>query len=408
MRRREAIAGAVSALSLLRGAAEAAQLPDSALFEKDPEAYWRRVREEQFLLPDWRVFLNNGSLGIIPRPVLEVMTNYLKSAAGLESDEYPRWGYETLDAQRAEFAGFCGARPEDLAFVHNATEAMSIIAAGIDLKAGDEVVISDQEHPSGKNPWFEKRARFGLEVREVKLPLPPASPEQLVDVMVSALGPKTRVLSFSGIVTTTGLVMPARPICDEARRKGVVTVIDGAHMIGQIPFRLDALGCDYFAGSPHKWLFAPAGTGILWGREEMLAKLWPSTVTGGWDDQKLKSARFMLVGTNNRAVIEGALAGLRFAKQMGPDRIYARIHQLARMVRAKAQERGLQLLTPGDDRLYGSLTTFQLPPERSKKLYELCRKRRIWISGAERLRVSTHIHTRPQDIDTFFATLDEC
>jgi isopenicillin-N epimerase len=98
-----------------------------------------------------------------------------------------------------------------------------------------------------------RQARHGIRVREVAIPLPPKSPEQMVDVLISSIGPRTRVLSFSGILTTTGLIMPVREICSAARDKGVITVVDGAHMHGQVPLRISDLGCDFFAGSPHKW-----------------------------------------------------------------------------------------------------------------------------------------------------------
>ena len=167
-----------------------------------------------------------------PRPVVQAVNDYMERGASLTEDEYPRWGYETLDAQREQFAGFIGCKKTELAIMHSATEAMSTIAAGLDLKSGDEVLITDQEHPSGRGCWYMRQARQGIKVREVKINLPPKSPEQLIDTVVSAIRPETRVLSFSGILTTTGLIMPVREICDAARRKGVITVVDGAHMLG--------------------------------------------------------------------------------------------------------------------------------------------------------------------------------
>ena len=334
---------------------------------------------------------------------MNAVTEYLNRSAGLLMDEYSRWGYETLDPMRQEIADFFGCTKDELALTHNATEAMSIVANGLDLKAGDEVLTTDQEHPGGSSCWLLKQARFGIDIRQVKLPLPPQNPEQLGDLMISSLGPRTRVLSFSGITTTTGLIMPVREICRAARDKGVITVVDGAHMNGQVPVNLHDLACDFFAGSPHKWLFTPAGCGVLYGRGEMLDRLWVTVATGGWNDKKLKAARFMQVGTNNRAVFEGFAAGLRFLKQLGPERVYGRIHQLARLCYQKAHSvDGLELLTPDDDRMFGSMVTFRLGADAIKKSNEMCRAKRIWIYPGERTRVSTHIHTRPEDLDVFF------
>jgi selenocysteine lyase/cysteine desulfurase len=383
--------------------AKTPSIPDEALFRRDPEKFWKRIRDEQFLLPGWRAFLNNGSLGIAPKPVVQAVTEYLNRSAGLLMEEYPRWGYETLDETRQELADFFGCAKDELALTHNATEAMNIVASGLDLKAGDEVLTTDQEHPGGSCCWLLKQARSGIDIRQVKIPLPPKSSGQLTDLLVSAIGPRTRVLSFSGITTTTGLILPVREICQAARDKGVVTVVDGAHMNGQVPVNLREFGCDYFAGSPHKWLFAPAGCGVFYGREEMLDRLWVNVATSGWDDRKLKAARFMQVGTNNRAIFEGLRAGLRFLQDLGPERVYARIHQLARTCYEKARSvAGMEMLTPDDDRMFAALVTFRLTPEAAKKANEYCREKRIWIYPSERTRVSTHIHTRPEDLDLFF------
>ena len=413
MKRRSVLQGTAYAAALfglpLRQAAARVPLPDAKLFQSDPEAYWARIRKEQFLLGDWRAFLNNGSLGVAPRPVVEAIAEYLNRAAALISDEYPRWGYETLDELRQELADFFGCRKDELALTHNATEGMNTVVNGLDLKAGDEVVLTDQEHPSGLCPWLQKQARFGIRVREVPIPLPPQNPGQLTDLLISSIGPRTRVLSFSGITTRTGLYMPVRQISEAARAKGVITLVDGAHMNGQVPFKLNELGCDFFAGSPHKWMFAPAGCGILYGREEMLDRLWVNVATGGWDDRKLKAARFMMVGTNNRAVFEGFAAALRFLKDLGPERVYGRIHQMARRVleRARAFPKA-ELLTPDDDRMFGGMVSFRIRDADLTPVLELAKKRRIWLAGGgDRFRVSTHIHTRPEDLDAFFGTLRE-
>lgn len=383
-------------------------LPDRKMLERNAGLYWKRIREEQFLLPNWRAFLNNGSLGIAPKYVVKAVADYLATSAALDMDYYPRWGYETMDEFRQELADFYGCKKDELALMHNATEAMSTIAAGLDLKAGDEVLITDQEHPSGRGCWQMKAARHGVTLREVKIPLPPKSPEQLADLLISSIGPKTRVLSFSGIMTTTGLVMPVREICTAARAKGVITVVDGAHMHGQIDFRTSDLNCDYMAGSPHKWVFAPAGCGLLYVREENLEKLWPTVVSGSWNETKLKAARFMNVGTNSRAIMEGMMAGLRFYKQLGPESIRTRIHDLATYLRKRAAQcPHVELLTPEDSRMYGSLVTVRFKNDELTKFHDLLKKNRVWCFMNKQVRLAVHVHTRPRDIDLYFDLMKE-
>jgi isopenicillin-N epimerase len=400
MNRRELLAG--------MGAAPLAALPPETLHEKAPEKYWKRIREEQFLLPGWRAFLNNGSLGVAARPVVKAVSEYLERSAALGMNEYPRWGYETMDAHRQALADFTGCKKDELALTHNATEAMGIVASGLDLRAGDEVVMTDQEHPSGRGAWMVRQSRHGVAVRQVALPLPPKDPGQVADILISAIGPRTRVLSFSGITTTTGMVLPVREICRAARAKGVMTLVDGAHMHGQVDFRIADADCDFMAGSPHKWLFAPAGCGLLYIREEMQERVWPSITTDGWTKPELKAARFMQVGTNSRALFEGMLAGLALAREIGPGRIYARMHALARGVRERASGLGyLKLLTPEDERMYGALVTMQMEEGHYKRFAAKCDERRIWIVKSARFRVSTHIHTRPEDIELLFRTMEE-
>ena len=407
MNRRTLIASSLFGVAAAaRGPAQS--LPPKALLASNADKYWSQVRKEQFYLPEWRAFLNNGSLGVAPRKVVDAVFEFERAGDARTGDEYPRWGYETLDSERAELSEFVGCKKDELALTHCATESMSMIAAGLDLKSGDEVVITNEEHPSGKAPWHRRAQRDGIAVREVTIPHPPKNSAQLADLLISAIGPRTRVLSFSGIITGTGVIMPIRQICDAARAKGVITVIDGAHVNGQIPFRLDESGCDYFAGSPHKWMFAPAGCGILYIREENLDRLWPTIVTGGWDDKSAKAARFMKVGTNNRATTTGLIAGLRFLRELGPENIYARIHALAKRTYALAEARPyLKLVSAADDSLYGSLVTVDFGDAKLDNLWRKARERKIWVYGSARLRLSHHVHTRPEDIDAFFALTDE-
>ena len=412
MQRRVALAGAAGLFGVaFRPQALASAppaMPDPALLAKNPEKYWKQLREEQFFLPQWRVFLNNGSLGVIPKPVFHSVAGYLSTGASLITDTYPRWGYETMDSHRQELENFIRAKKDEVALTHSATTAMSIIAAGLDLAQGDEVLMTDQEHPSGRGCWQMKAARSGITVREVKIPQTPRKQSDLTDIITSAIGPRTKVLSFSGITTTTGLILPVREICAFARSKGVLTVVDGAHMHGQIPVNAAELGCDFMAGSPHKWTFAPPGCGLLYIREEMLDRLWPTIVTGNWDDKKLKAARFMMLGTNNRAVQEGMVAGLKFGHAIGFPNIHARMKHLSNLCieKAKSMPDLIEVVTPGDPSMYSALVCVRFKKD-PQKVAALARKKRIWLLGAHPLRLSFHVHTRPQDLDMFFETVRE-
>jgi selenocysteine lyase/cysteine desulfurase len=340
---------------------------------------------------------------------LQAVISAVNAAAEYETDQIVRWGYETLDPERTELAEFLGCRKDELALTHNCTEAMSFIASGLDLKAGDEVLMTNQEHGGGSCCWRLKAARTGITVREVEIPVSPATPDELAERLVGAIGPRTRVLSFSGITSPTGLILPVGEICRAAREKGVISVVDGAHMNGQIPVNLHGLGCDYFAGSPHKWLFAPAGCGLLYGRDDVLERLWPSVATSGWDNtREFHAARFMMIGTNNRGTVDGLMAGLRFLKQLGPERVYARTHQLAHSVLEQARRRDyFEPITPSDSRLFHALVSLGCPKASGDTLAAALRAKNINVISGTRFRLSTHIHTRPSDIERMFEVCDK-
>lgn len=383
-------------------------LPPSELLRQDPERFWARVRSEQFQLAESRAFLNPGSLGAIPKTVLKQLMVAHTRQAEWPTDEAPRWGYEVLEDERAEMGAFLGCKKSELAFTHNCTEGMSIIAGGLDLKAGDEVIMTNQEHPGGYSGWKMRAARSGIVVREVEIPVTPKDPGELVERLLGAIGPKTRVMMFSGITSPTGLVMPVKDLCRAARERGVISVVDGAHMDGQVHVNLTELGCDYFTGSPHKWMFAPAGCGLLYGRDSNLDRLWPAVCNSGWDNATgLNAARFMMMGTNNKAIIEGMMAGLRFLKALGPEAVYARQHHLIRYAIQKVRERPyVELVTPDDDRMFNAMLSIRFKESELTQMFAAMREANIYVIGGQRSRVSANIYARPSDIDAFFAVSD--
>ncbi len=155
-------------------------------------------------------------------------------------------------------------------------------------------------------------------------------------------------------------------------------------------------------------MFAPAGCGILFGRGDMLDRLWPAVVSGGWDNKKdLRAARFMMVGTNNRAIFHGMMAGLRLLKDLGPANVFARQKHLSRRIVDHVKRRSyVELVTPEDENLSAALVTIRFKQDDLRPLFEAMEKRRIWILGGKQMRLSVHVHTRPEDIDAFFSVAD--
>jgi selenocysteine lyase/cysteine desulfurase len=392
---------------------ESPPLPPRELLERDAERYWAELRRQWLLAAD-RINLNCGSVGCTPLPVLRAMIEHLLYAETFREQPYPWFGYEEnarMRELREALALFLGCQRDELAIVRNATEANNVVTNGLDFERGDEILLTDQEHPGGRCGWEQRALRHGLKLNSVALPRPPASKEQVVELFARAITPRTRLIMFSHITTVTGVILPAKEICALARSRGILTHIDGAHAIGQIPLQLRDIGCDFYATSPHKWLMAPKGTGTLFIREENLPKLWVNIATGEWRNFEMKAWRFSNFGTSNLSVMVGLKAALDFFHSIGPERIYARSHQLATRVRDFVASRPqLHLCNASRDEFFGTLVSFEPEKDRLKDLGGIareCAARHIRIAGgAERIRIATHIFTQPTELHTFFDAVD--
>jgi isopenicillin-N epimerase len=412
--RRTAVASALFGLPLpLAGRAfgdDAPSLPPPRLYDTDPNRYWAELRRQWLLAAD-HVNLNCGSAGCTPLPVLRALIDHLFASEAFRDPGYPWFGYEEnppLRRLRDALAAHLHCKRDELALTRNATEGNNVVANGLDLQPGDEVVLTDQEHPGGRCPWEQRAARHGIKLVYVKLPTPPESAEQIVDAFRKAITPRTRVFAFSHITSPTGLVLPAKPLCRLAREHNVLAHIDGAHTIGQLPLDLHDLGCDFYVTSPHKWLLAPKGTGTLFVREELLRKLWVHTASADWRNYDLKAYRFSNVGTSNLSVMVGLQAALDFHQRLGPARVYGRIHELAKRVRDRlATYPRLRLLNTSDDAFFGGLVSFAASREDMKRIATELAARNVRVAGgAERTRVATHVFTQATELNIFFDAVE--
>ena len=359
---------------------------------------WDVVRAA-FTIPDDRIYLNVGTLGPQPRVVVDAIIEHTRRVAMT----YPP-GVD-WDGLKLRIGRLLNGDPDGFAFPRNTTEAMNFIANGLTLGPGDEVLTTTHEHIGGLSCWELLAARRGVELRQLEIPVPASSKDELLEVFRRALTPRTRVISVSHVTFTNGTIMPVAEIAGLCRERGIICVIDGAHPPGMIRVDLRAIDADFYASSPHKWLCAPQGTGLLYMREEWRPRLWPTLASGGWDDTSLGAHRFNHLGTMDESRLAGLDAALRLQEMIGPDAIEARIRELdALLLSALASVPGVRIMSPADPALGVGLISFELDGVESLELQRRLgegniRTRVVSEYGYGWMRLSPHIYNSEADLE---------
>ena len=381
------------------------------------ESFWKEVRR-QFLLPEEEAFFNTGTLGASPRVVLDTVVKHMTEvdthlAHWDYKPENPDYftGYRPELELRAKIARLLNAAPEEIALTINATMGMNLVANGLPLEPGDEILMTDQEHPGGRTGWELKAKRYGCFVKQLHVPIPPETPRRLVDLYADAITPQTRVIAVPHITSGLAIVFPVEEICRMARERGIFTVVDGAQVSGHMAVDVKRIGCDAWYSSPHKWLLAPKGCGFLYLRKERLDGVWCTLASSNWDNYKEGAYRLMQWGTGNLSLLKGLEAALDFHQALGPARVYARIRELADHLRAGLRKiPKVTIVSPAHPDLCCATTTYQVAGMTGARVQDLLWDRsrvRVRSVGADWVRHCCHIYNTKDEVDRALKTLGE-
>lgn len=386
----------------------AGRSPDEIAEDED---FWRDIREA-FTLDRTIVNLNNGGVCPSPRVVHEAVKRYLDISN--QAPVYHMWQVlePNLETVRRRLAAEFGCDAEELAVTRNASEALQIAQLGIDLKAGDEVLTTNQDYPRMLDTWQQRVRREGIVLKQISFPVPPPSQADLFHRFEQAVSPRTKVIHVCHITNLTGQIFPVRDICRMARARGIVTIVDGAHAFAHFPFMLADLECDYYGTSLHKWLLAPVGTGFLYVRRARIKEHWPLTPAN--ESRAADIRKFEEIGTHPAAMHNAIAEALEFHHSIGGARKAARLRYLRnRWAKRLHETPGAKVLTsfdPAQGCAIGLLSLGALDPE--KVTAHLWARHRIIVTPIKHaefqgLRITPNLYTTLGEVDAFVEAIDD-
>lgn len=431
LNRRELLGALGGAALLTKAGAQQVELPVST------RELWGWVRAQQILDPGI-TYLDTGAVGLGLRAALATEYRH-QEQFNSDVDAYQRTFLtpSALGAIMKQLSGVLGCQADELAVTQGATEALGLIAEGLTLNAGDEVLVTTHAHGSAIYPWLLQAQRRGIVVKQVALPCPLMSPDEPLGLIASQVTDKTRVIAVSHIQYTDGAVLPATEICRFARQRGILSVVDGAQACGSINVSVADIGCDFYAASLHKWLNGPYGLGALYVRRELLATLAPVNVDSnlGWnainrfgqasiDDEAQRAAwpaTLAKFGCSTRFLgpkLKALQAALDFRDQLGADRIEARIRELAIYARLRLQPLSdFEVLTPASPGMWAGILSIRPRRTPAAELVQRLRRGNRIVAGAithpasahgpefSAVRLCLHIYNSHDDVERLVRAL---
>jgi isopenicillin-N epimerase len=366
------------------------------------------------LLPYWWLepeitFLNHGSFGACPKPVLEAQQRFREQLEREPLRFFVKEFEPLLDSARSKLAEFVGATPAALAFVPNATTGINAVLRSLQFAPGDELLTTDHEYNACRNAFNFVAERAGAQIVVVPIPFPITSSAQIIEAILARVSKKTKLVLLDHITSQTGLIFPIQDIVQPLNELGIDTLIDGAHAPGMLPLRLDELGMTYYTGNCHKWLCAPKGAAFLYVRPDRQPLIRPLTISHGANSGRTDRSRFLLefdwMGTDDPSAYLSVPVAIEWMESLVPGgwpEIMAKNHALALQGRQILLD-ALKMPAPCPDEIIGAMASIPLPDGDGDALYHaLFEQFQIevpvipWPSYPKRLlRISAQLYNQP-------------
>ncbi len=373
------------------------------------EDLWRGIQQAYTVSPNI-INLNNGGVSPQPKVVQDAVDRYYHLSN--EAPSYYMWrildqGRESL---RMKLADVAGCSPEEVAINRNATEALDTIIFGLDLKEGDEVILSKYDYPNMINAYKQRAKRDGITLNWITLDIGMEDEESIVNRYLEAITPKTKLIHITQLVNWSGQIVPPKKICAEARKRGIRTVVDGAHAFAHVDSNIPELGCDYYGTSLHKWLCAPFGTGMIYVKKEKIADLWPLIPDHAPERDDIR--KFESLGTRSFAPEQAIGQAIDFHNAIGAERKRARLHYLKRYWVDQVKDHpNIRINSPLSSEFSGALCNVGIEGmdavdvnNRLFKEYKIHASPVKW-EALNGVRITPHVYTKIKDLDRLVAAL---
>jgi isopenicillin-N epimerase len=369
------------------------------------EVFWSFVRQS-FSIDSRYIALNAGANNISPRATLDALLRNIEVVNAAPLTNQRDFLGPQVEIVRSRLAAMANCSAEEIALTRNTTESLNIVISGLDLKAGDEILATNQEYPSILNALRQRAARDRIGLNVISIPTPPKQIGDLADVIDRAIGARTRVILVSHIVDSTGQIFPVKRIAEIAHSRGIQLIVDGALSFGTIEVDLRDMDCDYYGTSLHKGLHAPLGTGFLYVKRHRIAGLWPLFASATPDSEDIR--KFEAIGTHPVYQIAAINEAIDFHETFGAERKRARLHYLKRYWADKlAPISKIRFHTALDPEQSCGVATVEIAGLDPKAIYRhLLEKYRIqaWPIEHQEFRglwVSPFFYTRPEELERF-------